>query len=115
MIIGMRQPKLSNNKVMTDSGISMAESGIAIRFVIMKYSGKLPKYNQAKLPAVIWQDKDKAEISHILRRIGKCFSLVSLSEGQMFFIGGNRYAIPNMAEYESWNPTEVIECGDVAR
>lgn len=89
------------------NGIRIPVKGNAIRFVSRKCVGNVPKYKYAMGPVVSWHDIDNAAESQIHLNP----SLFPVERGQNPFSHGYMKAMPAIAAYDSWKPTELNDCG----
>ena len=118
-------PRADSNRTARAVGMISPVRGIAMRFVSRKWTGKVPKYNQARGPVVIWHEMDMAAVVQThLNGLEPCFirpdshlllTASSSSSGQNPFSHGKMKAMPAMAAYDSWNPTSRMADGSIAR
>ena len=103
--------------VIAEAGIMMPVNGRAIRLVSRKYRGKVPKYMNAIGPVVSWQAIDIAAEFHIhlAGPVTASPAMLLLPSGHMDLRRGKMNAMPAMAAYESWNPTERMDPGSMHR
>ena len=101
IIISGQIPAEASRRQQTASIISMLESGIAIRFVMRKYTGKVPNFSQTRGAVKSWHEIESEAMSHIFFVTEK-----PAGAGYHDFILGKTKVIPAIARYDSWNPAD---------
>ena len=101
IIISGQIPAEARRRQQTTSIISMLESGIAIRFVMRKYTGKVPNFSQTRGAVKSWHEIESEAMSHIFFVTEK-----PAGAGYHDFILGKTKVIPAIARYDSWNPAD---------
>ena len=102
-------PSALRHRVSKAKGIRTPVKGNEIRFVSRKCLGNVLKYRYAKGPVVSWHDIESAAESHTHLNP----SLFPSACGQNLFSHGYMKAIPAIAAYDSWNPTDRKDCGSM--
>lgn len=114
-------PAMLSISVNAADGIRTPVNGSAIRFVRMKYVGNVLKYIQTRGAVAAWHETDMAMEFHnhlVGLTIAALATLSSLAlpfepSGHRPFIHGYMYAIPAIAAYDNWNPTDFREAGEM--
>ena len=95
------------------TGMMSPVNGIARRFVSRKCFGNVLKYSQASAPVVNWQEMDIEQTSHIHLVHLVIIPSSKTLPGHKPFSRGNMNAMPAIAAYDSWKPTDFTDNGDI--